>query len=52
VLRFPQLTGPQSVNVTQGGTTDLGSTFIAVPFTLRQSLTLRDPRPALDSASS
>jgi hypothetical protein len=45
VLRFPQLTGPQSVTVTQGGTTDLGSTFIAVPFTLRQSLTLRDPRP-------
>jgi len=45
VLRFPQLTGPQSVNVTQGGTTDLGSTFIAIPFTLRQSLTLRDPRP-------
>jgi hypothetical protein len=44
MLRFPNLIGPDRAQVTAGVTTDLGSRFVAVPFTVQGNLSLRDPR--------
>ncbi|HEY7764365.1 MAG TPA: hypothetical protein VIB38_05190 [Aestuariivirgaceae bacterium] len=44
VLRFPRLEGIEGAQVTAGQTTDLGPRFVAIPFMVQSSLSLRDPR--------
>ena len=44
-LRFPVLDGPDRPTVNDQQTMDIGARFVAIPFTVQGSLSLRDPHP-------